>query len=455
MQIASFDSFASAPMPSLAIQGQLRRLHRLHFMQTAVVRQAATRIGEWELTARSFDELAGQFKQVMWQIYCYAISQRNEWDVAIFKTIGMALGAYLAGKLPLSHESVVQLKQLRKPVHRSPGVEDFAVSYSQFLENTGSTYTLRYNTACLLARLMDDDLSYLDDFRRHDTGEAIESFLVGIAQLAKYGVKSCVMRDNLLHPADYAWVMNDGRETFSHFVPKGGDIAQMDPPLALGILAKHAGVRTSRPTKSIEQIGMTPMRRLNFDFASNAFTSTNLYSDGRVTLDTGFGMVSMKSVFEELQVEELYNLFHLLQLMRIYDLVVPVELTKSRGVPSLPIRRRRPNEPEEFKLTWRTLVVPRIRLVDDPRLISALEQEIAQDKAFTAAYGGVRESREIMGFLRRLQPGHQAGDTARELAKQERGWLSLPEGYTYVRNHNWGTGPNRTAGHKAIRRPSA
>jgi hypothetical protein len=454
MRIASFDGFASAPMPSLAIQGLLRKLFKLNFMEVAAVRQATTWISEWELTAQSFDELNEQFKQVMWQIYCYAMKQKTEWDVLIFKTLGMALGNCLASKLPLAREHMVQLRELRQPVQRRPGAEDFAVSYREFINSAAGIYKARFNTAHMLMLLKDDDLSYLDDFYRHDMDEAIQSLLAGITQLAKYGVKSCMMRDNLLHPVDYAWVMNDGRDIFSHLVPDGIDMELMDPPFALTILAKQSGVRTSKPTKSIEKMGMTATRQLSFDFGSTILTSADLYSDGRVTLDTGFGMVPIRSVFEELKATDLYKPFHLLQLMRIYDLVVPVERAKSYGVPVLPIRRRRPDATEKFELTWRQLVVPRIRLVDDPGLVMALEQEVAQDLAFTNEYAGTRESREITGFLRRLRRG-QASDTARKLAIKERGWLNLPEGYTYVKNHTWGTGPNQTAGHVAVRRPSA
>ena len=453
MQTVRFDSFASAPMPSEAVQGQLRRLHKLDFTETVAVRQAATRIGEWELTATSFDELLEQFKELLWCLYCYAISERNLWAVLIYKTLGMALGAYLSGKLPLSRENVRQLKALRPPVQRQPGVEDFTVSYHDFLDYVSSAYTTRYNTACMLTRLMDDDLSYLDDFRCRDMSEAIENLREGIAKLSWYGVKSCVIRDNLLHPVDYGWVFNDGFDTFSHLVPDGIEVSRMDPPLTIAILAKYSELRTSKPTKLTEQLGVTPMRRLDFNFATTSLTSTDAYSDGRMTLDTGYGMVPIKSVFDECKAGELYDLFHLLQLMRIHDLVVPVELAKSRGVSSLPIRRRRLTELGEFKLTWRELVVPRIRLVEDPELVSALEGEIAEDRAFTAAYsGGAQESREITGFLRRLRRGQHASDMARKLALKERGWRNLPEGYTYVKNHTWGTGPNRTAGHKAVRR---
>lgn len=441
------------PTPSWPIQAQLRKLHKLDFMETVAVRRTATLIGEWELTATDFDAGLKQFKELLQSLHHFAMSERNSWMLHLCKGVSIALGHFLAGRLQLSYDNVERLSQLSKPVHGRQGVEHFGLFYSEVLGYLFNSYKTRYNTAVVLGQLSEEDLSHFDDFRQPDeVEEAIQSLLTGIAELCRYGVKPCTMQDGLLHDPDFAWVMNDGADIMSFLLPDGVELARIDPPLAVTMLARRSAIKILKPTLRKEKIGITPFRSLSFDF--NSYTSANLYLDGRVTLEVGWGMIPLQGVFAEAGVGELYELFHLLQLLRVYDLVVPVELAESRRVPAWPVRRRRQSiDPESTEPTWRQLVVPRIRMLRDLEgLASGIEREIAEDLAFTRQYGGgIRESREIQGFLRRIRAGRQATDRARQFAWEERGW-EIPEGYTYVKKHDWGTGPNRTAGHEAVRR---
>jgi hypothetical protein len=441
-------------MPSDAIQRQLRKLHKLYILEVTAIRQAATLIGGWELTETGFDAGLTQFEQLLQNIHNFAMRERNNWMLGVCKSVSIALGQLLASRLPLSYDHLQQLKTVSKPIPTQTDTEHFQAFYTnEVLSHLCSLYRERYNTALLMGQVSEEDLSYFDDFRQPDkVKEAIQSLLTGITELRHYGVKSCIMQDGLLHDPAYAWAMADGADFMSHLMPNGATLSQFDPPLAVTMLTSHKGINNLKTIPQKEKLGRTPFRRVSFNFGS--CTAAIPYSDGRMTLDIGYGMVPLKGIFDEAGVGELYELFHLVQLLRISDLVIPVKPIGNRRIPAWPTRhRKQATLPEGPEPTWRQLVVPRLLTLRDSSLSAQIEQEIAEDRAFTAQYGGTHESREILGFLRRLQPGRQASERAHGLAMEERGWEKLPEGYTYVKNHTWGTGPNLTAGHVAIRRP--
>jgi|GEM_PF-3888457 len=271
-----------------------------------------------------------------------------------------------------------------------------------------------------------------------------------IIKLQRYGIKPCVMQDGLLHRPSEAWVFSDVSDRECG--------AGMLRPLAVSHLALISEVTSLREKVDDHRV---PGAR----FTSMPFPSLGLVvvqRDGRLTADSEYGLRPLEAIFGQAGREKAYHFFRLLHLMRVADLVVPVEVYREHGVPTWPVmpatRKQREASRQRPEKLLRDLWVPRQLIISRPELLDgAFDAELAEAMRTHGLEpdASSRARHSVPGFTRKLPEGCQATPEARRLALEERG-IVLQPGYTYVRHHERGSEEDAASiGHRAIRRPRA
>lgn len=285
----------------------------------------------------------------------------------------------------------------------------------------------------------------------------------------KYGVKPTSATDGLIHRPQEAWVTLDG------FGWQGG--VQREGLTGNHILAQVFLSDPDANDLSVTTVGDEKNHRLT-GFPADCYFSVR--PDGSLSLDEDFGVAPLSELFDQLGIGDAYPVYHLVHLLRVYDLVVPVE--KIRDLPSLarivrsaPAQGMAPDATATRHQLWERLpfiTMPRLRLMDNPEALRiASEQELARAEAVTAAREAEiarqdsvappppsahepRRQHRVEGFVRPLPPGQHASPTAIAKAWEEKR-IVLKPGETYVKIHDRGSGPAMPVGHRTRRRNAA
>jgi len=168
------------------------------------------------------------------------------------------------------------------------------------------------------------------------------------------------------------------------------------------------------------------------------------------------GGLQVQTVFTEQGKALEYALLRYANVLRIYDLTVPLVVTSSS--PDLPrlgdegvVDGLMGDKRRIRRLLNPNLIIPRLRaFVENPEeLVRELEKEIAEDIERTETKSSKRRH-EVTCFARRLPKGYKASPSALALAQDE--GIRLDENETCVRRHERGTQSEEAVGpHKAIR----
>lgn len=262
--------------------------------------------------------------------------------------------------------------------------------------------------------------------------------LIGeLLRLRKYGIKPCYFEDGLFHQRGQAWAFMDFGEIRNLMSPSRNWF-QHDPLAFIGLARVENLKRIGMETVSIRS-GEGKMNVLTPTFDGNCYMT--LDSRGELDLSHGCGFLPVRGFFEERGNIFAYECLRLVQVMRLYDLVVPLETVKS--MPETETRgmigklKMIAGILKHKKPFW-DLVLPRLHaLEDEGKITSQIEKEIEEAERETAA----RSSRElhkheVICHVRKLPNGKHATDLARERAATS--GITLQDGETFVKTHTRG-----------------
>lgn len=275
----------------------------------------------------------------------------------------------------------------------------------------------------------------LDDFNR--------ALLQALHERRKYGVKPAYFQDGFIHQPEQAWVIL-GMEDVSD--ERMDPLGLVDDCMAWFLLARKDELQSLALCHRTDGVGV---RRASPQFRS--YASWFFQRDGQLTLSSS-GLLPARDIFVAEGKEEEFSLITLIQLMRLYDLTVPLRIVgRVPGMPPQPVHLGRPQGDAERirRLLDPRLLLPRLReLTEDPqRATQEFETESAQDEERTLR----RIRRHVcIGHARVLPMGRHASPRAQALAAAD--GVTLEPNETYVKKHERGVGDVPLGTHRAVRR---
>ncbi len=446
-----------------ALAMQIRRVVNRPEVSAAMIAESVKRICLWYQRKDNFAECLGLFLDILQTMNSQApTTDAPQALVVRSNSVGIALARFFAMMLPFDDSNVAILARLLKDTKE---LFDAGLGLDSFYPKVHAlcqAYEHRRSGLLQLRRVPESEIaSWQEALTGIDVDAVSDEIAVGIDQLRAYGVKPCVFNDGLLQPAGTSWVFGDGYD-LRRTVDPDGQWDFLASSLAVTILTpEHEVRRTGRvaPSTRIEVSGQA--RMVGFGLDVRALLSASIYEGGRMTADPEIGVIPLDMYFAQSGRRAMFPIFRLIHLLRLYDLVVPVEAMRQAALPGWPgrpvseagrqPRQARREPPERF---FRTLVVPRLRLLGDTGALDrAMAHEVDDARRLTERLTTkLMDRHDIVGFLRPLPLGRRATDRARTLALQERGIAAIPEGYTYVKNHSRGSQENGAVGHIARRR---
>ncbi len=288
-----------------------------------------------------------------------------------------------------------------------------------------------------------------------DPKQANDQIFAEISSMRKYGVKTVVFRDGLLNVYGMDWLFSDALMAFT-----GNPATDAFARAAFkGVQAAISVVRKGiRPSEIFSHDNRKYSARSELTLTTYEGMSTMyLGNDGEVGLSTGPGISPLRDLFASRGTTELYEYFRFVQLMRFFDLVVPVsQVAKMPSLPSAPSTVGKVLEMTGISkkpMDYIDILLPRVRLLEShmPEIVSDLRQEVDNSEKDTLERVHKQHAEHVViGFARPLPKGYKVSKRARELAWEE-SKIILEPGETYVRTHRRGKGPAKDALHKARR----
>jgi len=269
-----------------------------------------------------------------------------------------------------------------------------------------------------------------------------------IKSLRKYGVKPSLFQDGMLHASDQAWVLNNPSD---FRFDRAYNVIPAETE-ALILLADRSSVRSLKPEEVRQNLHGTPSPAYRMNL--RATVRITLDGEGELYCIGSNNLLSVRDVFEDRGAGREYELLRLSQVLRLYDLVVPIKtVSRLPGLPQQPeglVGRVKSlfTNPEDELLD---LVLPRVKRVENrpEELQNELKQEVEKAAEETEKRRAKREH-EVVGHIRQLPDDHSPSQEARERAREELG-VELSDNETYVRRHSRGEG-DPVKGHEAKRR---
>ena len=285
--------------------------------------------------------------------------------------------------------------------------------------------------------------------RELGVGNLVRAAMGEMVVLRKYGVKTAFFEDGATHSRKDVWLFIDPTAF-------GGGNRQVFPPqsaMAHVYMAAKQDVMGSTEINTVtrdEMIGAYRSRR----WGLNVKTGLHLVMDreGELDLSEGYGLMPLRKIFVDVGKEGVYETVRLMQMMRLYDLVVPITVVST--MPELP---RAPGMigqalgicPKPFTPN---LIIPRIKTLENLNpLRTGLERELEEAEEETR-HRAKREMREhdVVSHVRRIAHGYRASGSA-VAAAAEYG-IRLAENETFVKKHTRGGGEH-VGVHRAKVRP--
>ncbi len=310
---------------------------------------------------------------------------------------------------------------------------------------------IRFRGPAWLTRSIDELIGKVAD----DLRETSFSMMQELSNLRRYGVKTSFFQDGMFHQQSDAWFFTDftglGSQTFNMSASR-----MTTRPLAFVSLASRASITGIIPRVVKYDFGKAKMNSIDFGFDPHLIWTID--DRGELFNSPSSGVLSVRKLFAGEGREEFYEIMRFSQVLRLYDLVVPIEVVQT--MPTLPrltgglVRRIVTGfiKGREMPFTP-AIVVPRLRALENPQhLVEELEREVEQADEET-----IRRSREairrheVVAHVRRLPEGHHPSAEARRVAREELG-IELADNETYVRKHERGTGEPVNGPHRAKHR---
>lgn len=441
---------------NVAVEGQVRRICKRNDVDANMIRSAAHLLYRWYNPVGTPMQQYQQLLNMLHSVGSVGASERR--NTVQLNSLCIALSCLAAVRIPLSSDLAIKAVEVQEIAELLAKKGDKpATWWYMFIQPFVHNYVTRGKTVGLLRKLKPKDI---DHWLKVSAGQDITALAdqagLGISQLRRYGVKPCVIDDGIIHPAGTAWVFSDGFESRNQLA-NPESIRHIAPVLADTVLGKFSQIRQADNIALVaSHISEAPFGDFSaFSFPVAPITIAYVHENGQIATDAHIGVAWADSYFSEAGLGDLYPMFRLVHLMRLNDLVVPVEAMRQSGVHSWPIQSvRRSDRIDLTKIPFlRTLVIPRLRLLSEQKLLDqAYLSEMANSAIQTETLMRRKMGKhEVVGFVRPLPIGFQASDTARQLAWQELGIRHLPDGWTYVRTHSRGNQNNPAKGHVARR----
>ena len=288
-----------------------------------------------------------------------------------------------------------------------------------------------------------------------DLPSASAQIVEEMSRLRKYGLKNCFFQDGMLHNRSEAWVFIDSTSVYRHTreTHKFSDYDLGFRPLALVGLTNRANIKGRLEYKNSSS-EHSDTRFIDMPFTMNF----ELNERGDLAVPNTMGMLKMDDMFRKHEAETLYEMLRFTNLLRLYDLLVPIEVV--RKVPKLPSRPPgimgmvSDMVKSPLRRLEASLIVPRLKTLEymDP-IIAQIENEaelaIQQQTEDAARRQQMRHG--VVGHIRRLPEGYACSPEARQRAWDELR-LELQDNETYVKPHERGKGENLDLPHKAKQR---
>lgn len=343
-------------------------------------------------------------------------------------TIMVLMAKEFVNVLDLSIEDIKYLYRLEEEVDKDTQCAWFAYVISHFLYIAAQKFkTIDY--AKRLGRLGPfgwklpwlDKLYYsLVEKVSPDVKVLIPEIMGAITKFRKYGVKPCFFQDGIMHAPGEAWTFQDIND-----IRSVSTSVRVTKGVAIVGLSKRSSIADLQITKDdngVLDLGVGPAIFWTID------------ENGELTTGLGHAGVSVREIFRQAGKEGLYEVLRFSHVLRLYDLVMPIEVvqqmpqftTRSSAVQRL--IKELDQDPE--------LVLRRIKVLDNQDvIIEKLEKEIEEaDKETFRRTRSELQRHIVVAHIRRLPDGYRPSTTSRKLAKKELG-VDLAENETYVHKH--------------------
>ncbi|MBM3229684.1 hypothetical protein FJZ26_04600 [Candidatus Parvarchaeota archaeon] len=261
-------------------------------------------------------------------------------------------------------------------------------------------------------------------------------------ELRKFGLKTSYFQDGIMNPSGHVWLFMDPQDIPTLNPTSVAESEIKNGTAARIFMAQRTSIIGSKLTKIEQEFrpdGSELQRYIAFNFTTGL--NISLGKDGELDCSTGIGILPLREIFEKAGKETEYSLFRLSQIMRLYDLVVPLSIVSK--TPSLPatsiVGDLVPAIARAKKIATPQLLLPRVKFLTEQRPLLASEGELEVEQAAKETEKRTcRRATEVAGFARRLPKNYKVSKQAQKEA--EKAQVPLEEGETFVKKHIRGTG---------------
>ena len=311
-----------------------------------------------------------------------------------------------------------------------------------------ATYQNRLNWVNFVKRVFTDEtMAALRPDGEPLAERDVDQVAATLNELRWYGVKSCYMQDDVLNlQRDMAWVFVDGflhRQALEEagmqgLVERMADFYLTDLPIS-DLTIKHRAVGAG--SRRIPTVGIDVSRHLG----------GAILPDGHLESGLGWSIHPISKYFQEAGRPEAYQVMRVMQLMRLFDLTVPVKVVQSMG-PAVQLSHANGKSKvrERAFRPVRELWLPRLQAIAPGLevLISLIRDESTPVEPVNTK---PTATHTVNGFFRPLLPGQHSSPEALVKLRKERPGAEMKVGHTFVKTHDRGSGPRVTA-HEAKER---
>lgn len=430
-----------APRPGITqldIVRQVRRLQSKSPFTSDDVIAVAQRIYGWLPVNGSFEDSLSHYVRAMNGV-AYAALQEERLYVA---TSGLSAALTWLFTLNLPYESDASAILRRNAddytraaaAHYDPAASMHYMRSAEHLARLNGAYSRRLQ----MVDVVQERIPYSEEWNVFGAASELVEYATYVAykigECRRYGVKPCIMQDGIMHLPDDVWVFLDGFDELGKLPAEYQEGLRL--PLAITHLAGQKDVKSleSQVSRQGHAAALSP----SYDRSM----AVSVQLDGTLTIDSEMGLYPLQRIFEEAGRSEVFEMFRLVHLMRLSDLIVPEIVRRQYQAPHWPTQPRNKSAQRAYRQALsgqlRELIIPRVRLLDDVEMITrAQEGELIEDMTFTDQLQEQRTLGPMVGHFRRLPRGHKASPQACTLALEERGMFP-PEGMTYVAGREGG-----------------
>jgi hypothetical protein len=264
---------------------------------------------------------------------------------------------------------------------------------------------------------------YTTNYQEGFTANLVNQLFAGIAEYRRYGIKPAFFPNMLSRITGLngpGWCFEDA----NNLLIDGARI------LAQGTLA-FGGIAAHKPHTFINDVFYA---NESSKFHGYEFTNAEMYfavtKEGELDFSLGYGLITYRDLAEEYGTQFRYEYERLHVALKLFNLTVTQIIAEKTSNGFL---RRLTGLATGQAKDIPSLILPRLRYLEDPNLTKEIEREIEEDIEETKKRRHVVEC-----FRRKLPKGAKPSQEAIRLAAENN--FVLREGETFVKQHKRGSG---------------